>query len=162
MLNDVLAYFMTFSTYGTWLHGDERGSMLRRRSNHANLVPPNPQRRAFNERMLGGAPVTLHDAMRRTVDAAIREACSFKNWPLRALNVRTNHVHLVVAAPLVHPDRVLSTVKARATFRVREAGLLGNREPLWTEHGSTRWLWNETAVDAACRYVLEQQGPDLV
>lgn len=99
--------------------------------------------------------------MRPVVDAAVREACGFKEWDVVALNVRTNHVHLVVVAPTVAPDRVLSTVKARATFRLREAGLVGPKAAVWSEGGSKRWLNDHPAVEAACRYVQYGQGPDL-
>lgn len=34
-------------------------------------------------------------------------------------------------------------------------------EKLWTRHGSTRYLWNEASVEAACRYVRDGQGADI-
>ena len=34
MWNKPLAYFITFTTYGTWLHGDSRGSMVLSKTRH--------------------------------------------------------------------------------------------------------------------------------
>ena len=51
--------------------------------------------------------------------------------------------------------------KAWATRRLHEAGLAEAKDTLWTRHGSTRHLWNEAAIEAAGRYVLDGQGVDL-
>jgi REP element-mobilizing transposase RayT len=158
---DVLGYFITFTCYGTWLHGDERGSKFRRGHSRVVDLGANEARRQYSAQRLQNAPIKLYRPMRAVVDAAIREACAFKAWRLAALNVRTNHVHLVVSADR-HADVVMRTVKARATFRLREVGLVEAGSPVWTEHGSTIWLWTEQQMTAACRYVLEQQGRDLL
>jgi hypothetical protein len=31
----------------------------------------------------------------------------------------------------------------------------------WARHGSTRFLWNPANVDAAMRYVIEEQGEPM-
>jgi hypothetical protein len=55
----------------------------------------------------------------------------------------------------------LNELKARATRSCREAGLIGQDQPMWTRHGSTRYLWTEDDVDRASAYVAEGQGLDL-
>ena len=154
---DVLAYFITFTCYGTWLHGDPAGSKVRLSVQDVVELPANEARERYARDRMTYDPLTLGLAQRRVVDAAIREACEFKSWRLSAINVRTNHVHLVVSGD-VHPDRIMSTVKARATFRLRERKLVEPGTPLWTEHGSTRWLWTVDDVNACCAYVLDGQG----
>jgi hypothetical protein len=59
-------------------------------------------------------------------------------------------------------ERVVSALKARATHGLREAGLVTDGRPVWTEGASCRWLWDARSVEAACRYVAELQGPDLL
>jgi REP element-mobilizing transposase RayT len=159
---DVLAYFITFTCYGTWLHGDARGSTLKRSEGRNLALSPNAQREKYNRDALKRPPVALDRPMRSAVDSAIREACEFRNWRLLALNVRTNHVHVVIEAPPVKGDGVVSALKARATLALRKAGLAEDGAPVWSEGGSCRWLWDERSVEAACRYVTEQQGPDLL
>ncbi|MEQ8849023.1 hypothetical protein, partial [Botrimarina sp.] len=75
-------------------------------------------------------------------------------------NVRTNHAHAVVAAAAT-PERVMNDFKSWATRRLRDSGLVDRSAKVWSRHGSTRYLWDKRAVEAACCYVAEGQGPDL-
>ncbi|HQA44241.1 MAG TPA: transposase, partial [Phycisphaerae bacterium] len=87
--------------------------------------------------------------------------CEIRNWGLTALNVRSNHVHAIVYAPTATPKQVMEQLKAWTTRRLREAGLLGSDQQVWTEGGSKRALYTEQALSNAIRYVFEEQGPDL-
>jgi hypothetical protein len=95
-----LAYLITIRTYGTWLHGDERGSVDRRFYNNYGTPKMAPNKRLVEaeEARLKHPPVTLNKAQRDVVEEAIREVCAHRGYQLAAVNVRTNHVHTVVAA----------------------------------------------------------------
>jgi hypothetical protein len=69
----------------------------------------------------------------------------------------------VVEALFVESNRsdVARTGSANATRRLREEGLHAQGAPLWSRHGSTRYLWKPLHVEDACRYVAESQGEDL-
>ena len=153
-----LAYFLTFTTYGRWLHGDRRGSVDRKRNEPGGPgIEPSPSLVQYERDFRSKHPaVTFTTSEREAVRDALDETCRFRDWSLLALNVRTNHVHVVVAAEQA-PERVLTALKANATRRLAERGMrLGGRH-VWTRHGSTRYLWTEDAVAAACRYTLEAQ-----
>ncbi|MFN0146902.1 MAG: hypothetical protein ACKVT1_10340 [Dehalococcoidia bacterium] len=155
-----LAYFITFRTYGTWLHGDERGSTQRSLAGpDAPLLDPNPRREAWEAGQRLDAPVTLRAAERRAVDAAIRQTAEVRDWYIHALNVRTNHVHVVVSAEMA-PELVMGSLKAWCTKLLGEAGLVATGAKVWSRHGSTRYLWREEQVVAACQYVVKGQGAD--
>ena len=48
-----LAYFSTFTTYGTWLHGDERGSVDREHNQVGTpWLEPDGRRQAVNRRKM--------------------------------------------------------------------------------------------------------------
>jgi len=79
---------------------------------------------------------------------------------LHALNARTNHVHVVVSADR-SPERVMNALKSWSTRRMVETGCLPSGIKPWTRHGSTRYLWKDSDLRDACRYVLEGQGVDL-
>ena len=158
---DALAYFITFTCYGTWLHGDERGSKHRRGRDDVVEIEPNSARRQSASERMRSSPVTLDRARRRVVDNAIRETCEFHGWYLRALNVRTNHVHLVVSSDVI-PARVVNAAKSRATRMLRQARLVDSIEQVWTRGASKRYLWTDDDAAGACHYVLYAQGPDLV
>ncbi len=154
--NEPLAYFLTWRTYGTWLPGDKRGWV----TDQTNVFGQ-PMHRADHRRMaeaeglLDGPPVVLDDSQRRVVDAAIRQACSARGWKMGALNVRTNHVHVVVGSSDSLPSRVMTYLKARSTKALADAGHPTPRP--WARAGSHRIVWNETALAAVVNYVLNRQ-----
>jgi REP element-mobilizing transposase RayT len=165
MWNDTdtpLAFFITFRAYGTWLHGDERGSVDR----HHNVyntprIPRNDTWHRIEGGLLKHPPVRLDGARRRSVKDAIVETCEKRNWYLWAMNVRTNHAHTVVTARGCDPDRVLNALKANATRKMREDGCWPHKHSPWAEKGSKRRLWNERSLARAIDYVLNDQGDDL-
>ena len=117
-----LAYLITFRAYGTWLHGDSRGSVDRFHNRYgAPLIPANRRWQQYNERVLKRPPVQLTASRRATIEAAIRETCEIRRWKLWTLNVRTNHVHSVVTANC-DPETVLNAFKANATRKMRDLG----------------------------------------
>ena len=80
---------------------------------------------------------------------------------MRAINVRTNHIHTVVSASHKKPGRVLGAFKANATRQLRQDNLWRNSFSPWADEGSKRRLWNEQSVARAIDYVLNGQGDDL-
>ncbi len=111
-----LAFLITFRSYGTWLHGDERGSVNRFRNQYKSpQLPPEKKWLETNTRRLKKAIVMLDPAQRHCVEVASRETCEIRGWHLHAINVRTNHVHLVVSAGEKKPEIVLNACKSNAT-----------------------------------------------
>lgn len=146
-----LAYFLTWTTYGTWLRGDERG-WAERVGRKTRYASPDPSRVAADRGRLKHDPIVLTPEMRLVVDRAIRDGCAHRGWRLHALNARTNHVHAVVAAS-TSIDRALVDLKAWGTRRLRERGMVGAETRVWTRHGSTRFIDSQASLDAAIDYV---------
>ena len=156
-----LAYFISFRTYGTWLHGDKRGSIDRFHNRYrAPYLPSNETWHFQNRKRLKTNPFILGAKERASVGKAIREICNIRKWYLHAVNVRTNHVHTVVAANR-KPELVLNGFKGNATRHLREDNLWQHPFSPWADKGSTIWLWNEQSVANAINYVLKGQGDDL-
>ncbi len=156
-----LAYLLTWTTYGTWLHGDDRGSVDREHNTFDTpFVPASPGRRVARVDQLAAQVVTLTADQRRVVHETIDAHCAHRGWRLIEANVRTNHVHAVIAAP-VEPEVIVNQCKGWCTRRLREAGLVGADQPVWTEGGSKRYLWDDESLARARHYVRNEQGPDL-
>ena len=156
-----LAYLITFRCYGTWLHGDERGSIDRHNKRYGMPTYPKIEhwRQISGDRMKR-PPVKLTARMRRAVEKAVRETCKLRNWTL-AINVRTNHVHGVVAIGPKKPGIALNALKANATREMRSDGCWSLDLTPWTDKGSERYLWNQKSVAEAIDYVTNQQGDDI-
>jgi REP element-mobilizing transposase RayT len=155
---ETLAVLLTWTTYGTWLHGDDRGSSDRKQS---KPLAPDPVREAHARGMMKFPALTLDARMRRVAREAIEEHCRFRGWELRALNVRTNHVHVVITGG-ERGQKVIGLLKSRVTRMLRYAGLVKADQPVWTaEGGNVRALHHPEAVSTACHYVRNQQGAPL-
>jgi len=139
MWNDTdipLAYLITFRCYGTWLHGDERGSIDCFHNQYKSAYAlPNRNRHEHNASKLKGEPVILDAARRASVENAIRETCLIRCWPLPALSVRTNHVHAVVSIGDKKPELALNAFKANATRQLRLDGCWCREESPWVGQG---------------------------
>lgn len=154
----VLAYFITWTTYGTWLHGDPRGSVDDDHNKYGSpMLEPDALRNRSTARALSEAPFTLDIEARRVVRRAIRDHAEHRRWRIDALSVRSNHVHIVLAAPSHTPEIVAGQLKSWSTRRLREAGLLGDRRHVWTKMASTRWINTDASHLAAVDYVNNHQ-----
>jgi REP element-mobilizing transposase RayT len=165
MWNDTdvpLAYLITFRSYGTWLHGDERGSIDRSHNRYQSpYISPNEAWRKHNTHSLKTEAVNLKSEQRESVETAIRETCALRKWLLRAVNVRTNHVHVVVSIGVTKPESALNAFKANATREMRRSGCWRESRSPWADKGSQRYLWNERSIERAIEYVIEGQGDKL-
>ena len=156
-----LAYFITFHTYGTWLHGSEKGSVDRTHKDYGSpFVKAGIQRENLARQQMKKSAFRLNKEARESVCTTIERHCEIRQWSLHALHVRTNHVHLVITAP-VSPEHVLNEIKAWCTRRLREARLINTDQKAWTRHGSTLYLWSEESVHEKIDYTLNQQGNPL-
>ena len=158
-----LAYFITFRCYGTWLHGDERGSFDRLQNGFDTPgLTPNAEWQRYRARQLVTAPVHLDGNRRAAVEESLVETCAFRGWHLHASAVRTNHVHAVVGAAETPAETVLNALKANATWMMRARGCWIEKRAPWSQGGSTGYLWKERDVVSAIEYVLEGQGGQLM
>ncbi len=74
-----LAYLITFSCYGTWLRGDERGSVDRRHNQLGTDFLAADSNRVRGERdRMSQAPYELDEARRTLVLHAICEVCEHR------------------------------------------------------------------------------------
>ena len=156
MYSTPLAYFITFTCYGTWLHGDERGSVDDEHNRYGQeWLSFDMNRFSQASANMKDDALVFNEKQRHLIADAIQNVCHYRQWQLLKINVRTNHVHVVVSAD-AKPESVMSDFKRYATRRLVEAGEVSPGTKLWTRHGSTRYLWDDDSVANACRYVEEQ------
>jgi REP element-mobilizing transposase RayT len=124
---------LTWTTYGSWLHGDERGWV---QSGQPGIQTPSLERQTIMLVRMTEQAVILNDSQRPLVERTIREVCQFRQWALHAVNVRSNHVHVVLSADL-SPGQVLSQLKAWCSRRLSEQeGLMAEKD---SRNGRKRW-----------------------
>ncbi|MCR9295266.1 MAG: transposase [bacterium] len=151
-MNDPIRSLITWRTYGTWLPGEMRG--WRKRAGGEQL--PRPLLERWCREQMTGQAVFLSANDRATVEDACREHCEFRGWHLFAVNARSNHVHVVVAAD-EKPQKVRDQLKANCTRRLRrqEKPLVTDRT--WTRGGDCSILDGDDEIENAVVYVVEAQ-----
>jgi len=147
-----LAYFLTWTTYGTWLPGDDRGW---HRTGAAEVQPPNRFMVQMARSRMKEKEFALSPEHRRLVERTIRRHCEIRRWALHAVNARTTHIHVVVTAAEYRPETVRDQLKAWYTRALKEAGAARSR--FWTEGGRCDWVNDETDLERVVIYVLEAQ-----
>jgi REP element-mobilizing transposase RayT len=105
-------------------------------------------------------PYSLDQQRRAAVLCALREVCLHRDWILLATHVRTNHVHVVVAAD-VRPEMIMSTFKKYVSRALNNLGIDEPDTKRRARHGSTRWLFKDENVEEAIRYVVSGQGEPM-
>ena len=159
---DPLAFFITWTTYGSWLPGDERGWVYRGKGFQLS----DPIRKSAAEMLMTEDVCVLDEEQRRLVEETIVNHCRIRAWELRAVNCRTNHCHVVVSANR-DPDEVREQFKAWGTRKLKELEQARQkksetaakviRKNWWTERRSVRYIGDEASLEAAIRYVLDGQ-----
>ncbi len=156
----LLAYFLTFTSYGTHLPGSKKGWVAgKQRLPGSPLRAGNTLHESYWSSRLNEAPWILDTDTREVVLQSMVSVCAHRNWIIYAIHVRGTHVHAVIGGE-AKPERMLSALKASATHTMR-SGNAAPRTRYWTYHGSTRYLWNQSSLEAAVEYVLNGQGPRM-
>jgi REP element-mobilizing transposase RayT len=151
------AYFITWTTYAARLHGQQGGSVDHAREGHGTTrINHSPGLLAQRTSRLSEPPFLLDAPARATVEQSIRDVAVHNDWPLLALAVRSNHVHILIRSN-ESPEQVMTSCKSWATRALREAGRLDGRSKVWTRHGSTRWINNAKDLAQAHTYITEYQ-----
>ncbi|NOX55538.1 MAG: hypothetical protein GXP27_14095 [Planctomycetes bacterium] len=152
-MDEPIAFFITWSTYGTWLPGDSRGW----RKWRAGDQPPQPRLEAWCRRRMRGNPVVLSPCHRAVVEQACRDHAAVRRWLIHAINVRTNHVHVVITATNMRPQMVRDQLKANATRKLREADSRFANKRVWARGGDCQIVDTEDELEQVVLYILEAQ-----
>ena len=166
-------WFLTWTTYGDRLPGDERGfvSMLRDSEGQTfihNL--PNtpldadiPALQRFAQKTLKCPPIRLVVPQAESLLAQFQETANYRGWQLFAVGVMAEHVHIVVGVPGdPDPSDILGDFKSYGSRSLNNLWLRPKSGTWWTQGGSKRRLKRRENVLAAIKYVLEQEHPLLI
>jgi REP element-mobilizing transposase RayT len=160
-------WLLTWTTYGTWLPGDDRGFV-------SDFFPRPDQRVRWNQpdtayarddgglhnyaaRQLRSDPVWLTRQLADPLIDQFKDTAAFRGWRLLAAAVMANHVHLVVQV-LDDPDPeiLLRDFKSYASRRLNGTWGKPASGTWWTQGGSKRKLEDDANVRAAVEYVRGQ------
>jgi REP element-mobilizing transposase RayT len=154
--DEPIAYFIAWTTYGTWLPGDERGWQRRGQN---GIRPPNEMFVQMAEADMKETAFLLSHDDREIVENTIVKHCEIRGWDLHKVNARSNHVHVVVTAPGYKPKTVRDQFKAWSSRNLKPQN--PGRERFWTKGASCRWINHEIDLEAANIYVADAQDQKI-
>ena len=102
------------------------------------------------------APVVLSDEQQIIVRDAIGYYCASQDWYIHAIEVLSNHVHIVVTARKIKPENISSALKAVASRMLHKHGGISQDTKIWTRNASERYLFDEEELKNAIYYVKHQ------
>ena len=152
-----IAFFSTWTTYGTWLPGDPRGWYEPRRGVQLGdrLKELSAYLRAVE------SPFRLDHAQRLLVEGTIEDHCRIRKWKLHAVNCRSNHVHALVTAVGRDIEVPREQFKTWCTRKLKELqrnlGVRQIRDDWWTERGWDEFIDDEPGFAEVLGYICEGQ-----
>ncbi len=171
-----LAYHITFGTYGTRLHGDERGTVDRGHNRHGEpIIGECKAWRWAARNRLAHPPVVLARLERLFVEEALPRVCLRGGWLLHMCAAQEDHVHVMLTASAdgAAVRRWLKRWLSQALTRrfpgavprpgpdgatPEPARRVEARAVWWAEGGSVKWVWDQAYFTRVFTYVQAQRA----
>ena len=146
-------FHVVITTYGSRLQGSERGS----HRHGTGAVIPSEGLELFHRRLMKEPEVAFHnESVRAAVRDSIISICKERDWIVSALNVRTNHVHILFSIfAQEDPAEVVGAIKSNAVSALIVFPEFRERR-IWTEGASVNWIRSARYFQYAYRYVMNQ------
>ncbi len=138
---------LTWSTYGTWLQGNEKGFVK-----DGEILGVNAALERDCTNKLKGLPVRFGSKEKKIVREAILSASKRFRQKIRALAVYSNHVHIVAEYVAVPIDVVVGYYKNEARAALRREGLDGK---VWARDYDKRFCFDEASLEARIAYLAK-------
>jgi REP element-mobilizing transposase RayT len=136
---------LTWTTYGSWLQGDERGYVK-----DGMMLEGNKALNKTNQALMKHPEVSLTLDQRHTVVNSLRKEAESLGQDIFAVAVGKNHIHLAVSFNDIDASAAVSHYKNAARLAMQGNGFIGK---LWTRGFSKRYCFNEQQLQAVIAYV---------
>jgi hypothetical protein len=154
----VLAYHITWGTYGTRLHGDPRGTVDRTHNQYKSPILRFDEHRWEEEKSkLKYPPVRFDIAKRTIVESMIPGVCVRGYWNFHACAAGKDHVHVILNSPN-NPETIRQLRKRWLGQDLTTKYQPINQGSWWAECGSIRWINDEEYLRQATDYVNRQRA----
>ena len=147
---NTLGDMITFTTYGTWLQGDERGYVR-----NGNICPGNEALMQANRQSQIQDAVKLSEEQQRLVREAISREAESQGQSIYALSVQATHVHIVAEYVPQPIGDVVAYYKKAGRLALKA---MGHNGKLWTRGYDKRFCFDEASLRQRIKYV-QGQGP---
>lgn len=126
----MIGYMLTWTTYGSWLQGDQRGWVK-----DGVICSVNHSLQKANTESLKSSPVRFTTPQQSIIYNAILKHAVEKQHEIFALSITNNHVHLLIREYDEGPSRLTARYKNNAK---KQLGEIFIGRPVWTKGSNTR------------------------
>jgi len=143
-----LGYMLTWTTYGIWLQGDERGFVR-----DGKILRGNKGLAQANKLSQVQGSVKLTKRQRELVREAILKEAALRKQRVHALAVKATHVHIVVQNTVEPIGNMVAYYKKAGRLAIKATRHTGK---LWTRGYDKRFCFDEASLQARTKYAQRQ------
>lgn len=144
-----LGYMLTWTTYGTWLQGNDRGYVQ-----EGETLSQNKGLILANKLSQAQGSVRLSKKQRQLVREAILKEAILRKQNVYTLAVKPTHIHIVLQNTAQPIGNMVAYYKKAGRLAIKAVGHAGK---LWTRGYDKRFCFDEASLEARIKYV---QGHD--
>ncbi len=144
-MGQLAGYMVTWTTYGSWLQGDEKGYVK-----NGEVLKGGRHLQKANKSIMQYDAVRLRTREKEIIRSAIMEAGRYLGEEIKAISVWSNHVHVVVGYSGRPIEDIVSRFKNKGYFALRKEGFAGR---LWTRGFDKRYCYDENSLQRRIEYV---------
>lgn len=141
----MLGYMLTWTTYGSWLQGDNRSYVK-----DGKILEKNEGLRKANMKKLKADIVELTPQEQEMVREAILNKAETLGQKIYSMAVCSNHVNIVAQRISESIEMVVSHYKNAARLALRANGFVGK---VWTRGFDKRFCFNRQQLKSRIEYV---------
>lgn len=164
----VIAHHLVWTSYGTWLPNDPRGSGSRavatpalaelgdRHYGRRAIQPARAVVREFYEQAEGRLVFPVLHFDRRQIDsiaAGFEDAIELHGYSCYACAILPDHVHVVIRKHKHRAEAMIDNLQSTSRLRLSTGGTVPANHPVWTLGGWKTFLNTPDAVKSVIRYV---------
>ena len=141
----IVGYMITWTTYGSWLQGEDKGFVK-----DGEIRGENIALKTDCEKKLKSLPVPLRRKEKEIVRKAILEAAKRFKQNILSIAVCSNHVHIVCEYVEVPIGVVVGYYKNAGRKVLQKSGFIGR---VWMRGYDKRYCFDEESLRARVEYV---------
>ena len=145
IMSKIVGYMVTWTTYGSWLPGDERGYVA-----NGQILQGDLKTLQRNKKRLKSQAVKLNKKEIQLVRQTILNEAKENGHKILALAVCTNHVHLTAIPNTKSIEDIVGRYKSITTCALWKLGLKGR---IWTKGYDKRFCFSEGELTQRVQYV---------
>ena len=145
MAKRLIGYMITWTTYGSWLQGDNR-----RYVKNGRILPRNDKIKSANQKQQKSQTVKLNANQRQIAEKTILQEAQRINQKIFALVVCSNHVHIVAEVSAEPIEQAVHRYKYSATLALRKCGV---QNKVWSKGFDKRFCFTDEELEHKIKYI---------